>query len=100
MEHTTQRDSLKSPFPLARWLLVAVGTALSGLPAGWALHAGGQMISPLWIPAGVSVAFFICDGWRAAPAVVTGHLALGLVIAPDRPIWATLGLAVIFTAEA
>ncbi len=100
MEPTTERDSLKSPFTLSQWLLVAMGTGLSGLPAWWYLQVGEQTISPLWITAGVSMAFFACYGRRAAPAVVAGHLALGWLTAPDRPMSAALGLAVVLTAEA
>lgn len=100
MEPTTERDSLKSPFTLSQWLLVAVGTGLSGIPVWWYLQAGGRPVSPFWITAGVSMAFFVRYGWRAAPAVITGHLALGWLTAPDGPMWATFGLAVIFTAEA
>jgi len=99
MGPTTEPDSLKSPFTLSQWLLVAVGTGLSGFLASGGLQAGGRTVSPLWITAGVSMAFFVCYGWRAASAVVSGHLALGWLTAPDRQMWATFGLAAIFAAE-
>lgn len=100
MKPTSERDPLRSPFTFSRWLLVAVGTGLSGVAGFWYFQTGGQTISPLWITAGVAMAFFVRYGWRAAPAVITGHLAHGWLTAPDSPLWTVFGLAMIFTAEA
>ncbi|RYD19667.1 MAG: hypothetical protein EOP88_18090, partial [Verrucomicrobiaceae bacterium] len=85
---------------LAQWLLVLSGTCIACYLGCWYLRIGGGTITLMWPAAGVSVAFFVKYGWRAAPAVAAGHLAVWTFIVPGKATWPILMVPLIYPLEA
>ncbi len=85
---------------LSQWLLVSLGTCLACYLGYWYLRVGGGTITLMWPAAGVSVAFFVRYGWRAAPAVAAGHLAVWTFIVPGKATWPILMVPLIYPLEA
>lgn len=83
-----------------QWLLVFFGTSVACYLGYWYLQVGGGTITLMWPAAGVSVAFFVKYGWRAAPGVIAGHLTVWMFVIPGRNTWPILMVPLIYPLEA
>ncbi|MEO8613981.1 MAG: histidine kinase [Luteolibacter sp.] len=88
------------PLTHCQRLLITTGTALACCIGFWFLHLDGRLISPMWPAAGVSMAFFVHYGWRAAPWVIVGHLSIWGLMQPGKLTWPILLLPLSYPLEA
>lgn len=95
-----EQNPIPRLLPLPQWLLVFSGTCLACYLGYWYLQVGGRTITLMWPAAGVSVAFFVKYGTRAAPAVVAGHLAVWTFVIPGKNTWPILLVPLIYPLEA
>jgi hypothetical protein len=94
------RDRPDTPITLSRWLLIAIVTGASCYAGYLYLRIGGRPISPIWPAAGVSMAFFVKFGLKAAPPIVLGHLLQLAWLPLDTKHWPLLLAAFVYPFEA